>query len=100
MMIKTPGWWAAHHMRLFFADTAPGDPEHDQEMLRYQGKRHFFKGPWLWTFIEQVINSCIVGGIAGLSAKATGGDWSSSAIGFGLTFLIELRKYRQLASRE
>jgi hypothetical protein len=83
-------------IRLFFANTNPPDPDHDHEIQRFAGAAHYGKGPWLWIFLEQLINSVIVGGIAGLSAKATGGTWQSAAIGFGLTFLLELRKYRQL----
>ena len=96
----SPGWWASKHIHLLFADTAPGDPAHDHQMRRFEGRQHFFKGPWLWIFIEQMINSAIVGGIAGLSAKATGGTWEGAAVGFGMTFLLELRKYRQLAAKE
>ena len=66
----------------------------------FKGKVRFGKGPWLWIFIEQVINSAIVGGIAGLSGKIAGAGWEAAAYGFGLTFLIELRKYRQLAIKE
>ena len=49
---------------------------------------------------EQLINSAIIAGIAAVSTiAATGeGDVTGKAAGiaFGLTFLIELRKYRKI----
>ena len=81
------------HLKLFFADTAPPDHQGHPDRL-YQAAPGFFKGAWAWIFLEQCINSAIVGGISALSSLATGGSWKSGLIGFGLTFLIELRKYR------
>ena len=54
---------------------------------------------WGEVLIEQIINSSIVGGIAGISALAAadpGTGWKVAAIAFGLTALSELRKYRNL----
>ena len=42
---------------------------------------------------EQLINAGIVAGIVAIS---TLGDWPTVAKAFGLTFLIEMRKYRKL----
>lgn len=56
--------------------------------------------PIAWNvFLEQSINSIIVGGIAGISALAAadpGTGWRVALIAFGLTALTELRKYRNL----
>ena len=96
MSVVSPGGWGSQKMRLLFANTSPPDPAHDHEMQRFAGAKHYGKGPWFWIFLEQIINSMIVGAISGLSSKASGGNWEGAAIGFGLTFFIELRKYRQL----
>lgn len=48
---------------------------------------------WWDILIEQCLNACIIGGIA---AFASNGDWRISLKAFGITFLIELRKYRKL----
>ena len=97
-MVESPGAWGSQRIKLLFANTSPPDPDKDHEIQRFAGADHYGRGPWLWILVEQLINSVIVGAIAGLSAKATGGTWESAAIGFGLTFLLELRKYRQLVS--
>lgn len=88
-------------MRLFFADTSPADPENVHEIEMYGGKRHYFRGPWLWTFIEQIINSAIVGTIVFVSTLGPGEElqWIPAIKGFGITMAIELRKYRQLPTR-
>ena len=46
--------------------------------------------------LEQVVNSAIVAGIAALSMLAGTQSVNGKTVGiaFGLTFLIELRKYR------
>ncbi len=52
---------------------------------------------FLLVLLEQSINSAIVGGIAGLSALIAGdiqASWKAALIAFGITFLVELRKYR------
>lgn len=51
---------------------------------------------WASVFFEQVTNSSLVAGIAALSMLASQVciDGIAVAIAFGLTFLIELRKYR------
>lgn len=87
-------------IRLLFANTGSADPDHDQTMRRFVGQAHYGKGPWLWILLEQVINSVIVGGIVFLSTLGPGNalEWIPAAKGFGLTFLFELRKYRQLAN--
>ena len=50
-------------------------------------------------FTEQIIDSCIVGGIAGLSAYVASGESATVkvfALAFGLTFLFKLKEYRKL----
>lgn len=49
-------------------------------------------------FIEQLINSSIVAGIASFSVWAAEQSvgWEPPVIAFGITFLTELRKYRKL----
>lgn len=57
------------------------------------------KGMKWGVFLEQLINSAIVGGIAGLAALSAGGvdaGWKTALIAFGMTVLVELRKYRNL----
>lgn len=50
-------------------------------------------------FLNQIVDSAIVGGIAGLSILATGGsDFRAALIAFGLTFLIKLKDYRGLTT--
>ena len=53
---------------------------------------------WVSILIEQIINASIVGGIAGISVIAVvpAFAWKAAGIAFGITFLIELRKYRKL----
>ena len=50
----------------------------------------------LTTLLEQLLNSAIVAGITALSMMAATQGVSGKAVGvaFGLTFLLELRKYR------
>lgn len=58
------------------------------------------KPAWWEVFLEQLLNSVIVGGIAGLSTLASGeASWKVALIAFGLTALIELRKYRGLVQK-
>ncbi len=47
---------------------------------------------WYDILLEQMVNSAIVGGIAGISALG----WETGLKAFGLAFLIEMRKYRKL----
>ena len=56
------------------------------------------KPKWWETLIEQVVNSIIIGGIAGLSALIADPSvsWKVGLIAFGITALTELRKYRKL----
>jgi len=55
---------------------------------------------YLGTLFEQVVNSAIVAGITALSMMAATLDVSLRAVGiaFGLTLLIELRKYRKMSN--
>ena len=55
------------------------------------------KEPWWKVLSGQILNSSIVAGIAALSMLAGTQEISGRAvsIAFGLTFLIELRKYRK-----
>lgn len=47
-------------------------------------------------FIEQVLNSAIVGGIAGIAAYRADASLEAFAIGFALAFLIKLKEYRKI----
>ena len=51
-------------------------------------------------FCEQLINSFIIAGIAAISTLAATGEEQATGkvagIAFGLTFLIEMRKYRKI----
>jgi hypothetical protein len=50
-------------------------------------------------FIEQLIDSGIVGGIAGISSYVAGGADATlkiALLAFGLTFLYKLKEYRKL----
>ena len=87
-------------MKLLFADFVSPE-EHTRKELgepdpMTRCSRHHRK--WWDVLIEQVINSAIVGGIAGLSALSASPEagWKTAVIAFGLTMLIELRKYRKL----
>jgi hypothetical protein len=51
-------------------------------------------------FCNQIIDSLVVGGIAGFSAFTAAGDnagFKVFAIAFGITFLIKLKEYRKIA---
>ena len=91
--------WRANNVHILFADTKPIRIADDHpEVQRYQGKDHYWKGPWLWIMVEQLINSALVGGIVFLTTLGPGDEleWVPAAKGFGITFLFELRKYRQV----
>ena len=89
-------------MKLLFADFVSPEEHTKKELGEFDPRefdpitRHHRK--WWDVLIEQVINSAIVGGIAGLSALSASPEagWKTAVIAFGLTFLIELRKYRKL----
>ncbi|MCX5999843.1 MAG: hypothetical protein NTU41_09730 [Chloroflexi bacterium] len=49
---------------------------------------------WCDILIEQVINASIIAGIAALATNFD--SWSVALKAFGITFLIEMRKYRKL----
>ena len=53
-------------------------------------------GKWYKLLPEQILNSGIVAGITGLSMLAGTMEVSARAvaIAFGMTFLVELRKFR------
>ena len=53
-------------------------------------------GKALLVLLGQILNASIVAGITALSTMAAQGEASTKAslIAFGLTFLIELRKFR------
>ena len=55
---------------------------------------------WSGVFCEQLINSFLVAAFTGLSTwgAGTNGDVSGKAAGiaFGLTFIVEMRKYRKV----
>jgi len=68
----------------------PGSPTPSQDPVPL---KKFFT-----LLLEQCVNSTIVAGIASLSvwAGTDSIDWQSPVIAFGVTFLAELRKYRNL----
>ena len=51
------------------------------------------KKTWKRVLLEQVINAAIIGGIAGAASLA---DLDVALRAFVITFLIELRKYRNI----
>ena len=53
---------------------------------------------WLRVLVEQLLNSLIVSGIVFITTLGTGEGlaWIPAAKGFGLVFLLEMRKYRQI----
>lgn len=100
-------------MKFLFSDFSSSPLEHTQRELKRYGVSSapadppnpgpdpdppVSKGVWWQIFIEQVLNSLIVGGIAGLSALSAGSEAGGKAalIAFSITALIELRKYRKL----
>lgn len=65
------------------------------------GSKGFWQGPFLTTLLEQLLNSTIVAGIVFITTLGPGSglDWIPAMKGFGLTFLIELRKYARLGGK-
>lgn len=54
----------------------------------------------LETFFNQLLDSAVVGGIAGFSAFTAAGEsagFKVFALAFGITFLIKLKEYRKIA---
>ena len=94
-------------MELLFSDFGSTPQEHTaKELKRYKceggcpspNPSPRKKGIIWGVFIEQLINASIVGGIAGLAAFSAGADvgLKTAIIAFGMTFLLELRKYRKI----
>ena len=97
-------------MKIFWADVVSPEEHSAKEVRSFQRKEE--EAPSTTTpntskrkrrgygsiLAEQVINALIVGGIAGLSSLGANVEtsWKAGAIAFGLTFLIEMRKYRKL----
>ena len=86
-------------MKVLFADYTDPIDHCNKELKRHgdfslnPGKYKVLRSRWD-ILIEQVINASIVGGVA---AAATGfGDWAVALKAWGITALIELRKYRKL----
>lgn len=95
------------NMRLFFANglmatftdrqitpSPPKSPNNTPEPPKLSGG--FSAG----ILCEQLINSFIIAGIAAISTLAATGEGGATGkaagIAFGLTFLIEMRKYRKI----
>ena len=82
---------------MFFLNVVPTPPPPGDENIHGVEEKFFHA---LAILGEQFLNSAIVGGIAGL-ASLSGGNWSqtwrTALLAFGMTFLVELRKYRKLA---
>ncbi len=67
---------------------------------RESAKKKSFK---LEIFCEQVLDSCIVGGIAGISTYVAVGESATFKVfllAFGLTFLLKLKEYRGIKEAE
>lgn len=82
---------------MFFLNVVPLPPPPGDENIHGVEEKFFHA---LAILGEQVLNSAIVGGIAGLSTLASGSwsdTWRTALIAAGITFLVELRKYRKLA---
>lgn len=77
-----------------FSEESPDDQPGNSPppVIRQPRKRR-----WVVILGEQLLNSAIVGGIAGLATLAAGqANLEVAAIAFGITALSELRKYRKL----
>jgi len=72
---------------------------HDEELRPVIAGEGGAKGLWRRVLSEQIINSMIVGGIVFITTLGPGQslEWIPAAKGFGLTFLIEMRKYARLS---
>ena len=75
----------------------PESPPNDANSSRLRIPRLRLRGKdWGPILAEQLLNSILVGLIAGGSAWAAGAPgWKAPVIAFGLTAAIELRKYWQ-----
>lgn len=91
-------------MELFFANFVHPEDAAQKEIGRLS-KKCIMEGEvctqpkskrraWWDVLTEQMINAAIVGGIAACSVSFE--EWDIPIKAFGLTFLIELRKYRKL----
>ncbi|OGO03992.1 MAG: hypothetical protein A2Y91_03435 [Chloroflexi bacterium RBG_13_54_8] len=90
-------------MELLFASYISPEEAANKEVKRFKKKVSINGDPpepkpkaraWWDIFVEQVINAAIVGGIVACSTAFD--DWEIPAKAFGITFLVELRKYRKL----
>ncbi|MFH1484899.1 MAG: hypothetical protein ABIH46_02415 [Chloroflexota bacterium] len=91
-------------IKLFFADLTSGPDCHNNMFTNPASRGEKAAKPrkpqWWEVLLEQLLNSILVGGIAGLSTLASGqASWKVTLVAFGLTALIELRKYRHLMGR-
>ena len=84
-------------MDIFFANAHP-EREKPVRLDRTAVNPRPPKRSWGSVLAEQVVNSVIVGGIAGLSALIADPSvsWKAGLIAFGMTFLVELRKLRNI----
>ena len=70
------------------------------QLTQTENKQVETKPTTLQIFLNQLLDSAIVGGIAGLSAYLAAGETASLqviGIAFGLTFLFKLKDYRKIA---
>jgi hypothetical protein len=90
MVIKKP-------IKLLFADFTSPEEHAAKEVAKFNGTSTnvvMIKRAWFDILIEQIINASI---IAGIAACATNFDsWYVVAKAFGITFLVEMRKYRKI----
>ena len=81
-------------MRLLYADGIEGSLDLEWLALRVRPRLKKIVA----TLIEQMVNASIVAGIAALSLMVAQQEsiLKPVVIAFGLTFLLEMRKYRRL----
>lgn len=85
--------------RLFFANLQPSPPDTGggggASPMPTNGKRS-----WTSVLCEQMVNSTIIAAIAGISSLAVTSSnadgLKAAGIAFGMTFFVEIRKYRKL----
>ncbi len=76
-------------MQLLFASCASEEKNTNNEPCSAPTKRN-----WYSILIEQLVNASIVAGVAACSISFD--SWEVPMKAFGITFFIELRKYRKL----
>lgn len=85
-------------MDIFYVNKKPAEENAERQPLPSRTTKAKRKRSWLSVLAEQVVNAVIVGGIAGLAALVAdvSQSWKAALIAFGMAFLAEMRKYRNL----